>query len=76
MNLERLKEIITGRPHRYMNAEMVSEAARRLSDRADQLSQVIKPYQESEDPLVMLLTDAIIQRQFREPRNGKTKDHP
>lgn len=70
MNLERLREIITRRPHRMLNAEMVSEATKRLSERADQLAIIIKPYQESEDPLVMLLTDAIIQRKFREQKNG------
>jgi hypothetical protein len=71
MNLARIKEIIMRKPHRRLNAEMVSEATRRLSERADQLSTIIKPYQESEDPLVMLLTDAIIQRKFREIKNGK-----
>jgi hypothetical protein len=70
MNMVRVIEILTGRPHRQLNAEMVHTAAERLSKRADELSEVMRPYRQSEDPLVMLLTDAIIQRNFREHKNG------
>jgi hypothetical protein len=71
MNFARILETIRGRPHRHMNADMVSAAAKRLNGRAEELARIIKPYRESEDPLVMLLTDVIIQRGFR-GQDGKT----
>lgn len=72
MNITRLWETLVGKPHLHANADMVSVAAKRLNNRAEELARIIKPYRESEDPLVMLLTDAIIQRGFKGRQDGKT----
>ncbi len=73
----RLMEKLSGSPHQHSESDMVHAAAARLSERAEELAAALKPYRESEDPLVMLLTDAIVQRGFAEGTgNAKTELHP
>jgi hypothetical protein len=72
MNLTRVWELITGSPHHHVNAAMVSAATHSLAQRTEELAHVIKPYKDSEDPLMMFLTDVFNRREMR-PRNGSSK---
>lgn len=63
MKLIRLWEIITGSPHLRMNSDMVRSASRSLSRKTNELEKAIKPYAESDDPLVMFMTDTFNRRQ-------------
>lgn len=61
----RFLETITGKPHRHEQSRMVSEVADQLSSDVAKLSTRLRPYLESEDPLVALMTDVFNQRQMR-----------
>lgn len=76
MNLTRVWELISGSPHQYKNAAMVNDATNSLIERAEELAHAVKPYRESEDPLMMFMTDVFNQRAMTRPKNGQTKLHP
>jgi hypothetical protein len=61
----RLVEKITGSPHRHDIADSVSMAAAGLSRSIDRLSANLKPYSQSEYPLVALMTDVFNRRQMK-----------
>jgi len=67
----RLLETITGRPHQRQNARRVADAANDLRRDVGALSSRLRPYTESDDPLVALMTDVFNQRQMRD--NGRTR---
>jgi hypothetical protein len=69
----RLYEKLTGRPHRHDDAEMVSAAAKELSSSIRELSATLKPYNESGDPLVALMTDVLDHRRRGGSRDAKSK---
>lgn len=69
----RLWEKLTGRPHEHHNARMVHDATSKLLEANANFFARIKPYSEAEDPLAMLLKDALNQRGRG---NGSTKLHP
>jgi hypothetical protein len=73
-SLIRIWEKVTGTPPRQENAEMVSQAADNLAKNTEELSAMMKPYLEAEDPLVMLLTDIFNQRQLGS-KNAKPELH-
>lgn len=58
----RLWEKLTGKPHEHQNARMVHDATSRLLETNAYFFALIKPYSEAEDPLAMLLQDALNQR--------------
>jgi hypothetical protein len=74
MNLTRVWELISGSPHQYHNAAMVSAATHSLSQRTEELVRAVKPYRDSEDPLIMFMTDVFNRREMR-PGNDPTKLH-
>jgi len=66
----RLFEKLTGTPHRHDNARRVSLATDELTESTRLLSAHLKPYLESDDPLVSLMTDVFNRRQM-----GSTDGH-
>lgn len=68
----RLFEKLTGTPHRHDNATRVSLAAEELTETTRELSTYLKPYLESDDPLVSLMTDVFNKRQMG-PGDGQSK---
>lgn len=60
----RLIEKLTGTPHRHDNAARVSLAADQLTESTRQLTANLKPYLESDDPLVSLMQDVFNRRQM------------
>jgi|GraSoiStandDraft_16_1057320.scaffolds.fasta_scaffold817407_3 hypothetical protein len=70
----RLMEKLTGEPHQHRNAQKVADVARELRQEVHELSTTLRPYTESEDPLVALMTDVFNQRQMQQQmsnyRNG------
>ena len=70
----RFLEKLTGTPHQRQNAQKVADVARGLREDVKKLSTTLRPYAESEDPLVALMTDIFNQRQARQQmskyRNG------
>jgi hypothetical protein len=64
--LIRLWEKLTGVPHRHENAERVSFASDELTREVREISSRLKPYAESDDPLVAMMTDIFNQRQMRQ----------
>lgn len=68
----RLIEKLTGKPHRHDNAARVSLAAAELSESTRELSRHLKPYLESDDPLVSLMTDVFNRRQMG-PGDGESE---
>jgi hypothetical protein len=72
----RLWEKLTGRPHQHHNAGMVRLATERLvATNADFMAR-IRPYEESDNPLAMLLQDVLNQRAMRGDGHEPTKFHP
>jgi hypothetical protein len=71
----RLIEKITGMPHRHDNAAMVSRASERLTQRIEDLSATLRPYNEADDPLVAMMTDVFNRRQLRDRRDEKPELH-
>lgn len=71
----RLIEKLTGTPHRHENTENVAAAAKDLEASIKELAQTLKPYRESHDPLVALMTDVFNQRQMMVDPNART-DQP
>jgi hypothetical protein len=65
----RLYEKLTGIAHRHDNADRVARAADGLTDSIRELSATLKPYRESDDPLVALMTDVFNRRQLRDRRD-------
>lgn len=65
MTLARLWESILGVPHRHENAAMVSSASEELSRATRRLHTHLRPYVESDDPLIALMTDVFNQREMR-----------
>jgi len=66
----RLWEKIMRIPHQHVNADHVVTASDNLAQSARDLSSKLKPYIESDDPLVALMTDVFNRRQMgcnREP---------
>lgn len=70
----RLIEKITGTPHRHENATRVSLATDELTQSTRLLSAHLKPYLESDDPLVSLMTDVFNRRQMG-PVDEKSEFH-
>lgn len=70
----RLIEKITGQPHRYDNLARVTKAAQELKDELNQLSSVIRPYTESEDPLAALMLDMFNKKQLHGEYEKRTPD--
>lgn len=68
MTLARLWESILGVPHRHENAAMVSFASDELARATRRLHTHLRPYAESDDPLVALMTDIFNQREMRRKR--------
>jgi len=62
----RLMEKLTGEPHQHRNAQKVADVARELRQEVHELSTTLRPYTESEDPLVALMTDVFNQRQMQQ----------
>ena len=60
----RLIEKITGTPHRHDFADSVHAAAIGVSRSVDQLSDALKPYCKSDQPLVTLLTNVFNRQQM------------
>lgn len=76
MNLYRLWETVTGRPHEKRCEDMVREATNRLIRAADNFSEkVIKPYSQSDDPVKMLFEDIERQRRASRRIDGRSKLH-
>lgn len=68
----RLYEKLTGTPHRHDDAERVAAAVDGLSQATRELSATLKPYIESDDPLVAF-TDMLKRREGS--RHEKSKFH-
>jgi hypothetical protein len=65
MNISRIWESLTGRPHQQQNAGMVHRATNKLLKTADHFTDnVLKPYSESDDPINMLFEDIKRQREM------------
>jgi hypothetical protein len=60
----RLIEKITGTPHRHDLADSVHAAAAGVSRSIDQLSDSLRPYYKSDQPLVSLLTNVFNRQQM------------
>lgn len=60
----RIWETVLGIPHKHENAARVSAASDELSRATRSLSNHLKPYAESDDPLVALMTDVFNKRQM------------
>jgi hypothetical protein len=61
----RIIEMITGMPHRHEIADSVSLAAAGVARSVDRLSEALKPYANSDKPLVALLTDVFNKSQMK-----------
>ena len=60
----RLVEKLTATPHQHRNAESVAYVAHDLRQEVHKLSSTLRPYVESDDPLVALMTDVFNHRQM------------
>lgn len=74
MNVTRIWEMFTGRPHQTRNADMVRTATIRLMDTVDEFVENIKPYAEADNPVDMLFEDIKKQRDTAR-RNDEPKLH-
>lgn len=74
MNLTRLWETVTGRPHQNQDAGMVRSATNRLMIAAEKFNESIRPYEEANDPMAMLFRDIARQRKMARGRN-ESKHH-
>jgi len=63
MNLTRIWETFTGRPHETRNADQVRTATIRLLDTADDFIEKVNLYSEAVDPIDMLFEDIKRQRE-------------
>jgi hypothetical protein len=61
----RLIEKITGTPHRHDLADSVHTAAAGVSRSVDRLSDALKTYSKSDEPLVALMTDVFNKLQMK-----------
>jgi hypothetical protein len=69
----RLMEKLTGTPHRHEHKDNVAAAAKDLTASIQELAKTLKPYRESNDPLVALMTDIFNQRQMMvDSENART----
>jgi hypothetical protein len=73
--LVRLWEKVFRIPHRHEEASRVSAAAEELTSTARALNARLKPYVESDDPLVALMTD-VFNRRSMGSDNGKAEHYP
>jgi propanediol dehydratase small subunit len=69
----RFMERLTGKPHQHHNAERVTDVAPDPREDIHKLSTTLRPYVESDDPLVALMTDVFNRRQLA---NGKPGAQP
>lgn len=60
--LVRLYEKLTGKRHQQQHADAIQEEAKNLSSHVQELRNQLRPYVESDDPLVSLMTDVFNQR--------------
>jgi hypothetical protein len=67
----RLMEKLTGEPHQHRNAQKVADVARELRQEVHELSTTLRPYVESDDPLVALMTDVFNRRQLLDGQGAK-----
>jgi hypothetical protein len=63
--MQRFIEKITGTPHRHDIAESVHTAAAGVSRSVDKLSAALKPYSQSDEPLVALMTEVFNRLQLK-----------
>lgn len=70
MNLCRIWETITGRPHERRDSGTVRSATVRLLAAAEDFRESIKPYEEAEDPVAMLFDDIAKQRRVARGSGG------
>lgn len=69
--LNRIWETITLQPHRYDTSKEVRRATEAMIEDSQRLQSYLRPYVESEDALVALMTDLFNTRAMRNKRRGR-----